>query len=417
MNLRTIITRTLHTKTNIQFLKPKNHQFFKVRFIQIRTIPCLNQEAAKQNDLVSKIVKKEPTTSTSATSIFSKQRPIKKKTKTPQSSSSIPSFKAKAYATADYYDLDLLKESLLNSGAYEVIDIGKGVDNCLCVKPKYQQVNEIEPRHIFFFEDGSVVFWNVSMEEQNSMLEIIEKHEENPYPLDFVNEESEVIRYSRMKHLTVDLNKENDSNQDSNLINLIKFNDSHLDSTNTSFINNQIFFSEEKNHLLEKYAFSDAIALSVKLGIWEKNLDQFTEKIEFISQDLRYGKHLKLKSEEVLKYLGELFTMRHVVNLHSNFLDTPDFYWDRENLEQLYSQLYSYLSISKRTRLFNERLNHCIDLMEIIKQHLSDNKHTRLEWIIIGLITIEVLTALGVLDFFKSLAVSCFDMIKSNTPK
>jgi uncharacterized Rmd1/YagE family protein len=95
--------------------------------------------------------------------------------------------------------------------------------------------------------------------------------------------------------------------------------------------------------------------------------------------------------------------MRHAVNLHSNFLDiTPDFYWDRPKLEQLYHQMYSYLAISTRTRLFNDRLNHCIDLMQILEQHLKDNKHTRLEWIIIALIALEFLTGLGVFDFIKN---------------
>lgn len=269
----------------------------------------------------------------------------------------------------------------------------------------------------FFFDDGSIVFWNVSDEEQHSVLGMVEKHEENPYRIDFVNDESEVMLFSRMKPLFDHLNdshKIEGIEEDPELLNLIKFNELKLGNTTTRLVNNHLYFAENKNHLLEKYAFSDAMALSAKLGIWEKNLDEFTEKIEFISNDLSQGKHLKLKTEEVLKYLGELFTMRHVVNLHSNILDTPDFYWDRENLEQLYSQLYSHLSIGKRTRLFNERLNHCVDLMQILKQHLSDNKHTRLEWIIIGLITIEVLTALGVLEFLKNVSIASFDFVKES---
>jgi len=79
---------------------------------------------------------------------------------------------------------------------------------------------------------------------------------------------------------------------------------------------------------------------------------------------------------------------------------------DRDNLEALYSKLYYHLSVSKRTKLFNDKLNHCIDLMQILNQHLNDKKHTRLEWIIIGLITIEVAVALGIVTLVKDVIVT-----------
>ena len=79
-----------------------------------------------------------------------------------------------------------------------------------------------------------------------------------------------------------------------------------------------------------------------------------------------------------------------------------------KNLENLYNRSTSYLSVAKRTKSFNEKLNHCIQLMEIIKQHLTDAKHTRLEWIIIYLIAIEVAVAFGILDLIKNIVMSLF---------
>ncbi len=61
--------------------------------------------------------------------------------------------------------------------------------------------------------------------------------------------------------------------------------------------------------------------------IWETKLNNFSEKIEYISDDLKRGHKLQLELDDILKKLGELFTMRHMVNLYSNFLETPDFYW------------------------------------------------------------------------------------------
>ena len=63
----------------------------------------------------------------------------------------------------------------------------------------------------------------------------------------------------------------------------------------------------------------------------------------------------------------EIFELRHVINLSSDNLDTPDFYWDRERLETIYHTTSAYLTISKRTRLINEKLSYCAELMELIK--------------------------------------------------
>lgn len=342
-----------------------------------------------------------PTAGKPVSKLIIKQRPpIKKTSKKQQQQQQVeswsqqqqhPTFKVRAYATADYYDLESLRTALESSGAYTILSIDKKMpDSFVCASAKYAEINEVEPRHMFFFLEGTVVFWNLSKEEQTTVLDMLHKYEKNPYPLRFVRDESELMEYS-WHHI----------------------NDDGLAKRPTRLVNSHIYFEsgdEPSHHLLEKYAFSDAMSLSVKLGIWEKNLDEFSEHIGRLTDDLKSSHRLKITSEEVLKNLGELLTMRHVVNLDSHFLDCPDFYWDRETLEPLYSQLVAYFTIPKRTRIFNDKLNHCIDLMGILKQHLSDKHHVRLEWIIIWLIFVEVLIGLDVFVFIKKSIVYLFGL-------
>jgi len=40
----------------------------------------------------------------------------------------------------------------------------------------------------------------------------------------------------------------------------------------------------------------------------------------------------------------------HLINLSSDLLDTPDFYWDREEHEILYNKTCNYLNITRRTK-------------------------------------------------------------------
>lgn len=38
----------------------------------------------------------------------------------------------------------------------------------------------------------------------------------------------------------------------------------------------------------------------------------------------------------------------------------------------------------------NEKINHCVALIELLSSHLNDKHHVRLEWMIIILIMVEV---------------------------
>lgn len=155
--------------------------------------------------------------------------------------------------------------------------------------------------------------------------------------------------------------------------------------------NNNFYLSHsEENNVLEKYTFSNALSMSVKLGIWEASLDDYVDSMAYVTEDLKQGNKIKITRAEMLRKTGELFALRHLINLSSDLLDTPDFYWDREQLETLYSQTINYFSISKRTRVMNEKLNHCVELADLITSNLNDIHHVRLEKIIIYLIMIEV---------------------------
>lgn len=145
----------------------------------------------------------------------------------------------------------------------------------------------------------------------------------------------------------------------------------------------------------------------MKLSIWESLLDRYIDSIEFVSQvsnafsvffkqilvllkDMKNGRNLRLSRDQVFRKTGELFDLKHHINLSSDLLDTPDFYWDRQELEKIFSDTIYFLNIRKRTNVMNEKLNHCIELMELLSTHLNDKHSTKLEWMIIILIMVEV---------------------------
>lgn len=162
------------------------------------------------------------------------------------------------------------------------------------------------------------------------------------------------------------------------------------DNQQPTLRHNNFYITKSEENVLEKYTFSNAMSLSVKLGIWEASLEDYVESMAYVTEDLKQGTKFKITRPEMLRKTGELFALRHLINLSSDLLDTPDFYWDREQLENTYSQTTNYFSISKRTRVMNEKLNHCVELADLITSNLNDIHHVRLEKIIIYLIMIEV---------------------------
>lgn len=263
-----------------------------------------------------------------------------------------------AYAAAEEFNLEDLAGGLDKQGLYQSAVLPEDADDVMHVLAKYQV--GVEPREVYIFREGGVVFWNVQDLERISVLKFLKTYAFNAYDNKLVEEESEMMEYS-------------------------------YSSTCPQLKRGKILINRESQMDLQKYAFSNALALSVKLGIWENTMDQFVENLEDIIEDLKSGRQIKLTRDQVLKKMGELFALRHFINLGSDLLDTPDFYWEREALEPLYHQTCHYLNIAKRTKVMNEKMNYCTELMQLLKDHLNDQHHVRLELMIIALIMIEVI--------------------------
>ncbi|XP_034001971.1 required for meiotic nuclear division protein 1 homolog isoform X1 [Trematomus bernacchii] len=267
-----------------------------------------------------------------------------------------------AFATADQYHLPTLCHDLISHGFTE-INLPRDASNALAISTD-MAAKPGDNALMFLFREGSVVFWNVEEKTMKRVLRILERHEIQPYEVALVHWENEEINYT-VGH-----------------------------SGNTKLERGDFMLSDmidQSEAVLEKFAFSNALCLSVKLAIWEDSLDNFVESIQSIPETLKSGRRVKLSSAEVMKKIGELFTLRHCINLRSDLLLTPDFYWDRENLEKLYDKTCQFLNINRRVNVVNQKLEHCSQLTDLMRSHLSEKHSLRLEWMIIILITIEVL--------------------------
>ncbi|KAB8338928.1 hypothetical protein FH972_021868 [Carpinus fangiana] len=128
------------------------------------------------------------------------------------------------------------------------------------------------------------------------------------------------------------------------------------------------------DHMI-KLAMSHAIAQSTKLSFFEERMADTMAEAQSIPRRLALTGDLGMKREENVRILGRLYMTRVDVNLSSNMLDVPKFFWDSEpTLNPLYSAVREYLEISPRIQMLNERCKVFLDLASILSEAIGDKK-------------------------------------------
>lgn len=330
----------------------------KQQFISIKSvyIPVLNQLSRRfrSSDAI------QPTAALENASIPLKKKIVHKKSIAENLSQKEGHFLTLAYATANSYDLKALKEALVEQKLYEpgnlkTVEIG----NVVVANAVYNIGSE--QREIFFFKEGAVVFWNCSELEASNVLEFVKPYELESYPREVIEKEREIMTY------------------------IYQPNSKKCHLQESCFI-----MVPERDNSLERFAFSHAMAQSARLGAWEARLEWLAAAVRYHTASMEREGAAHVDKKEVVRKLGELFSLRHRLNVESDMLDTPDFYWEEEQLERLYSNTLAYFTIPRRTRVLNERLSHCVELLELLSSWAADRHHIRLEWMIIVLILAEV---------------------------
>lgn len=161
----------------------------------------------------------------------------------------------------------------------------------------------------------------------------------------------------------------------------------------TSFTHGEIMVIQgesENKKLLEKAAFAIGLSRSTRLAVLETALEEHLQLSRVHSENLSKGIKLKISESEVIRLTGRLFLLRGKLNLYSELIETPDLYWAEPTLEKIYDSISKTLDISPRISILNRKLDYATEESRALLSVLNEKKGTRLEWIIIILITVEV---------------------------
>ena len=225
------------------------------------------------------------------------------------------------------------------------------------------KLSDVTYQEVFVFQFGVVVFWGVGPGEEHTILN---------YARQFV------------KHGKVS-DAEFSSGEDD-----MAFVLSSEEEVACVSIANDVLTLPEKMDIKQRLSVSFAIAQSSVVSIFEERIDRKVEEYKFIPEALAKVGKVSLPVRRVGMMIGDIFVIRHDLNLHSDILDIPDFFWEEDRYYSDYQTIAKYLEMETRVDVINTRLDMMKELLDMIQQQMQNEHARKLEWIVIWLILVEV---------------------------
>jgi len=213
---------------------------------------------------------------------------------------------------------------------------------------------------VFFFPYGVVVFWGLVTEEEREILHQITPFLKNP------RRDIEYDDFQFCFH----------------------------NQRNTKISNDIIHIGEREDPLLVKLALSHSVAQSTKLSAFEEDVAKEIKETAGFPKELKEHGRISYSQKEISKLMGSLLLQRNEVNLQSDILDTPEFFWEFDEYESHYRAMINYLDVHQRVKVLNIRLAIIQEMLGLLRTELESKQSHFLEWIIIVLIIFELLIAL-----------------------
>lgn len=121
--------------------------------------------------------------------------------------------------------------------------------------------------------------------------------------------------------------------------------------------------------------------------------DMITSSKHYILELERYGR-LSISKTNLLKYIGKVLNVKNSIIDNLYILDDPNLVWDNEELNILNRQLKANFEINTRFKDIDYRLQIIEDNLTLFTDVLNVRESSRLEWVIIILIVLEIVIAL-----------------------
>ncbi|MFY8069458.1 MAG: RMD1 family protein [Flavobacterium sp.] len=138
------------------------------------------------------------------------------------------------------------------------------------------------------------------------------------------------------------------------------------------------------------------IGQSVALDYYENLTDDLISSSKhYILQLEKQGK-ISISKTNLLKYIGKVLNVKNSIIDNLYILDDPNLVWDNEELNLLNRNLKANFDINTRFKDLDYRLQIVEDNLRLFTDVLNVRESSKLEWLIIILIFIEIVISLTI---------------------
>lgn len=131
------------------------------------------------------------------------------------------------------------------------------------------------------------------------------------------------------------------------------------------------------------------IAKSVALERIEEQVDQVLDRMEGVIGLLDRGK-FSISDRRLAKLASSILNFKYRSISHIMVLDKPDIAWDKPDVDHLYLTMAQLFELEQRYQEIRTKSETLMDITEVFTSLSHARRATRLEWIIIVLIAIEI---------------------------
>ena len=131
------------------------------------------------------------------------------------------------------------------------------------------------------------------------------------------------------------------------------------------------------------------LAKSVALERIEEQLDVVLDEVEGLIAQLDQGK-LSLSDKRLAKLASSILNFKYKSIAHIMVLDKPDITWESVEVDRFYLTLAALFELNQRYGEIRHKTETLLSITEVFSSLSHARRATRLEWIIIVLIAIEI---------------------------
>jgi uncharacterized Rmd1/YagE family protein len=213
---------------------------------------------------------------------------------------------------------------------------------------------------VFCFPQGCIVLWGLRRHEEIALLELIQEFA--IFPLEKPEVDSFHFRIGETTRIY----------------------------TQDRFNLDIIELAADDDDISVRLAMSYGLTQSIKLASYEESIQKTIKTNERIAEELGARGKITLSRRAISKRMGEIFLERSYVNLSSDYLEMPEYFWKFPSLETYYVRVEKYLDVPRRATALNHKLGVLHEIFDMLNNQLQHRHSSLLETIIIALIMLEI---------------------------